>query len=156
VSQATDVQLPATATLDEVGALGDALRAALVKAGVEEQFACDLELAVVEAVTNIIEHAFDAGAAGAVEAGLHIDDAAVTIDLTDRGRPFPKGLETAADFDDPGGLAALEESGRGLTLIALLVDAVERRRSRGVNRTRLTRKRPPRSEAPRSDDCTSE
>ena len=129
-----------TATLEEVAVLGEAVRVTLLEAALDEQLAADLELAVVEAATNIIVHAYGPDG-GAVEGSLRITPAEIVVELRDGGRPFP-ARDIAPDFEAPPTLEDLEESGRGLTLMAMLVDSVEREREGGSNLTRLRRASP--------------
>ncbi|GAY12895.1 SpoIIE family protein phosphatase [Pseudonocardia sp. N23] len=82
-------------------------------AGVDEDAVTDLQLALGEAATNAVEHAYPSGADGVVEVDLDLlPDATVAVRVTDHGtwRPPPA---------DPG------YRGRGLVLIRELAREVE-------------------------------
>jgi anti-sigma regulatory factor (Ser/Thr protein kinase) len=97
------------ATIDSVGAARHAVRS----------FASDLEvdvdglaLAVSEAVTNVVTHAYPDRSRGTVELRATATPSAVTLTVRDEGR----GL--TPDDDTPG-------AGLGLVIIDRLADAVE-------------------------------
>jgi anti-sigma regulatory factor (Ser/Thr protein kinase) len=88
-----------------LGAFAEALR--LPDALVE-----DLRLAVTEACTNVVRHAYAPGAPGPVEVSLQPGDDVVHVVVSDRGR----GVGTSADGSGPG---------LGLPLIAAIADEVD-------------------------------
>lgn len=110
------LQLAIDSDLTAVGGLAGAVRGFLSELDVPEPFS--LELCVVEAVNNAIEHAY-AGALGyevAVEICVDVDE--VTITVTDRGQAM------CADALLPSGAdEGWRERGRGLVFIRELVDA---------------------------------
>jgi serine/threonine-protein kinase RsbW len=83
--------------------------------GVKEGCLDDIEIALTEACTNVLDHATD-GDEYEVVAG--VNDAACVIEVLDRGRGF--------DADSLGHLDAepTAEEGRGIQLIRALVDRV--------------------------------
>lgn len=108
----TDVKLTLPARPENVavirhvlGAFADALR--LPDALVE-----DLRLAVTEACTNVVRHAYPDGSPGPVEVSLRPDDDAVRVVVADHGR----GVGTSSDTSGPG---------LGLPLIAAIADDVD-------------------------------
>jgi anti-sigma regulatory factor (Ser/Thr protein kinase) len=79
---------------------------------VDEQTLADIKLAVTEACTNVVMHAYDAGALGSLEVEASFDDTRLTVVIRDNGRgivPRP---------DSPG-------LGLGLPLIATLAESLE-------------------------------
>lgn len=88
-----------------LGAFAEALR---LPDGLVE----DLRLAVTEACTNVVRHAYAPGAPGTVEISLRPEDDAVTVVVADHGR----GIGTSPDTTGPG---------LGLPLIAAIADDVE-------------------------------
>jgi len=79
---------------------------------VDEQTLSDIKLAVTEACTNVVIHAYDADAVGSLEVDATIDDSHLTVVIRDNGRgivPRP---------DSPG-------LGLGLPLIATLAESLE-------------------------------
>jgi anti-sigma regulatory factor (Ser/Thr protein kinase) len=87
------------------GALGEAL-------AVDEELLSDVRLAVTEACSNVVVHAYADEAPGPLEVLATVDDGAITVIVRDRGpgiAPHP---------DSPG-------LGLGLPLIASLAESVQ-------------------------------
>ncbi|MDP2711024.1 MAG: ATP-binding protein [Solirubrobacteraceae bacterium] len=81
-------------------------------AGVEEQTLADIKLAVTEACTNVVIHAYDRDDEGTLEVDATIEDRRLTVVIRDSGPgivPRP---------DSPG-------LGLGLPLIATLAETLE-------------------------------
>ncbi len=91
------------------------LAGALRLLGVADHVVSDIELALTEAVTNVLDHA-DATDSYEVSAGIRGD--LCVIDVVDRGRGFD-----GSDYglSDAG---TAEESGRGVQIMRSLVDEV--------------------------------
>src|SRR4051794_28058855 len=81
--------------------------------GVAEECLTDIELALTEACTNVLDHA-TAGDEYEVVAGL--DDSACIIEVVDTGRGFDADHLGHAEADPSA------EEGRGIQLIRALVD----------------------------------
>lgn len=97
-----------------------------------------LELAIVEAANNCIEHAYKDETHHEIFFEVFIDDEQLVVDITDHGSPMPRGrLEQALSYDE------LEEagqeidstsgSGRGLTLLKSILDDVSYTSHDGAN-----------------------
>jgi serine/threonine-protein kinase RsbW len=91
------------------------LRASMQSLGVEGDVIADIELALTEAVTNVLDHAKD-GDDYEVSAG--IDGRVCVIEVIDRGAGFDS---TGVGCDDAHAEA---EDGRGIQLMRALVDKV--------------------------------
>jgi serine/threonine-protein kinase RsbW len=121
------------------------LDAALASLGVTEDCRADVRLALSEACTNVIRHA---GPCQSYQVQVGFDERECTIEVTDDG----PGL--SADAAARPMAPVLAESGRGLRIIALVMDEVEvRRRPRGtllrlVKRLTWSQDQPP-SNSPR-------
>jgi anti-sigma regulatory factor (Ser/Thr protein kinase) len=104
--------------------LGECLQGRLEGSRLQE-----FELVVEELVTNIHRHAYQ-GRGGPVELVVELDGPEVVLELTDDGTPFdPRSGDPATATDGEGG--------RGLTLVAGLVDGLTYQRTvEGRNRTR--------------------
>jgi serine/threonine-protein kinase RsbW len=101
------------------------LDAALASLGVSEDCRADVRLALSEACTNVIRHA---GPCQSYQVQVGFDERECTIEVTDDGPGLPADAAT-------GPMAqVLDESGRGLRIIALVMDEVEvePRRPRGT------------------------
>ncbi len=103
----------------------------------------ELELAVVEAVTNIIKHGNSAGPDQGIGLELRRQDNVVEIVITDCGSPIPEAAleksHTALDFN-PDDIADLPTCGMGLALIREATDSFDYQILNGVNTMRLTKR----------------
>ncbi|MDX9992715.1 MAG: GAF domain-containing protein [Anaerolineales bacterium] len=106
-------------TLDDIrDFVGQAAR----QVGFREKEIYNIQLAVDEAASNIIEHAYEAVADGVIEVFTRIEPCALTIVLRDWGHAF-----APEDINEPDPNAALEErtiGGLGLFFIHKLMDEV--------------------------------
>jgi serine/threonine-protein kinase RsbW len=91
------------------------LKSSLTVLGVREQVVRDIELALTEACTNVLDHAGDSDQ---YEVSAGIDGTACIIEVVDRGA----GFDGSAHGLDEAELGA--EDGRGIQLMRALVDKV--------------------------------
>jgi len=107
---------------------------------------CDaIELALAEALTNIVRHGFGSGSGQPVRLRVRERGGALEVDLWDQGRPIPKDRLSLADpsttfLFDPTNLAGLPEGGMGLALIKAAFHEVRYGSRDGVNRLHLVRR----------------
>jgi serine/threonine-protein kinase RsbW len=92
------------------------LKQAMEVLGVEADCVHDIELALTEACTNVLDHADD-GDEYEVSAGIDGDQC--VIEVVDLGAGFDSSLRGLADADTDA------EGGRGIQLMRALVDKVE-------------------------------
>jgi anti-sigma regulatory factor (Ser/Thr protein kinase) len=99
-----------------------------------------LALALDEAVTNVIGHAF-AGQAPPHRIAVELDVTATSVVATvvDSGRAFDPSAAPAPDISLP--LEQRDPGGLGVLLIRRMVDRVEYSRTGGENRLRLEKSR---------------
>ena len=83
--------------------------------GVDEAVVADIELALTEACTNVLDHAGDTDE---YEVSAGIDGTLCIIEVIDRGGGFDSATQGLVDAD-PGA-----EDGRGIQLMRALVDRV--------------------------------
>jgi serine/threonine-protein kinase RsbW len=109
---ATDVKLTLPARPENVsvirhvlGAFGEALR-------LDDELVEDLRLAVTEACTNVVRHAYPPDQTGPVEISIQPLEEHVSVIVSDHGR----GIGTSSDTTGPG---------LGLPLIAAIADVVD-------------------------------
>lgn len=130
------------ASLDAVPALGEAVRRLCLTEGVDATEASLVELALVEAVTNTIEHGYR-GAHGRVEIDLRVTPERIAAEIHDTAPPVdPQRL--AAPVRSEEALAdrtQLEERGRGLEIIHGVFDDVTYQRTDAGNHLALSRLR---------------
>ncbi|QBY01236.1 ATP-binding protein [Rhodophyticola sp. CCM32] len=122
--------------LDEVDKAVQALRA-LVEPVLEPEQASCFEVAVSEALTNIVVHGYEGIQGGkTVSVQLDTDGQVLRLTIIDHGTPGPADLfETGPSLDE---IDFMEESGRGLALIRHHADAVAYTPSVDGNRLILT------------------
>jgi serine/threonine-protein kinase RsbW len=80
----------------------------------------EVEVAMTEALSNVIRHSYDERSGGEVLLSLDIDDARLELGIRDRGRPFEPESYRAPNLDVPA------EGGYGIYLIEELMDEVTR------------------------------
>ena len=94
-----------------------------------------LDLVLTEAVTNVLDHAYQANAMGRIELIGNVGEDEIQIDLIDDGQPFdptaraPVVLPKSLDEATPGGL--------GVHLISRYTSRLEYRRQDARNMLRL-------------------
>jgi serine/threonine-protein kinase RsbW len=133
------VRLEIDSRLDHVELLGRAVRALCSTAGVPARECAQVELALVEAVNNVIRHAYRGEAGHPVRVGFTLLDGRFSIEIEDEGLPMPRRSSPALDFD-PGDVANLPEGGMGLFIIHSVMDHVEFRRHEGRNSMVMSRR----------------
>jgi serine/threonine-protein kinase RsbW len=94
----------------------------------------DLKLALTEACTNSVKHAYDAGREGSVDIVYELAPGRLAVEIGDAGAGFDPQLLTNGDDLD------LEEGGLGIAIIRALTDDVEiGNRSGGGSRLRFVK-----------------
>ncbi len=84
----------------------------------EADMVADLKLALTEACSNSIRHAYDIGAQGKVEVRYELSDDRLAVEVTDDGDGFDPATMRA-----PSG--ELDEGGLGIAIIRALVDELD-------------------------------
>lgn len=90
--------------------------------GMDDSEVYAVQLAVDEACSNIIEHAYGGQNRGEIECACETSDEALTITLRDRGRPFDPASVATPDLSL--GLNERQVGGLGLYLMRHLMDEV--------------------------------
>ena len=108
-----------------------------------EEGAGDVELALVEAATNVVRHGYGSEG-GPIRIEVSQIPDGVVVRIFDWGRPIPgEALASAglSRFDfDPSNLLDIPEGGMGLSLIAAVMDEVTYRSDEGQNVLTLLRR----------------
>ena len=138
--------------LEEARRLGPWLEQELA-AVADEAARGELELALVELVTNVIRHGHDDEPGHPIRLRLQLAEGLLRIEIRDRGSPMPPealdAADTALDFgdgggdDDGGGLDGLPVSGLGLGLVKAIVDRLDYASDAGGNLTTLEKRLAP-------------
>jgi serine/threonine-protein kinase RsbW len=131
--------------LNHVSLLAVAIHAICVDAGLRQDEASQVELSLVEAVTNSIQHAYHGEQDQRVVVILTFDQEHLRFDLYDTGTPMQveqvdrlvrgHGIAESINLD----LASIPESGRGLEIIHKTMDEIIYRREGNRNHLQLTR-----------------
>ncbi|GAA0399890.1 hypothetical protein GCM10009133_05910 [Cocleimonas flava] len=102
-----------------------------------EQLSGLLELALVEAVNNIIIHAYEGLPGNTIKAQYQKTDSNIIITLTDFGKKFT-GKDKNKDTEK-GDLESLPEGNWGIGLIESIVDDIQRSRNADSNTLIITK-----------------
>lgn len=132
--QLGSVSVPAR--LEAVRTLAAALREACATAGLAEDAAFEIELAMVEAANNIVLHGYE-GDEGVIGMEVHQRSRAIEVMLIDTGTPIPDEI-----LDHPGEAGDDSEHGRGIAIIRAFVDGLEYGSRDGINRLLLRKALP--------------
>ena len=116
--------LTVPASLDSLGEISDFVIAAARTAGFDDHAVWEVQLAVDEAATNVILHAYgDHGLEGPITVDTQVKDDELIVSLHDRGAPFDPATVPTPDLTSP-----VEErvtGGLGLYLMRKLMDRVD-------------------------------
>lgn len=111
-----------TANLDALAQVSAFITDAAEHIGLDERETWQLQLAVDEAVTNIIQHAYDPDAPGVLTLTWQCDANRFTVTLRDQGRQFDPQEVPPPDLESP--LEERQVGGLGIYLITRLMDEV--------------------------------
>lgn len=95
---------------------------AINEIGFDETTVYTILVAVDEACTNIIEHAYGGEGQGDIQCSCEVTEGSLKIILRDRGEPFDPTTVPEPDFSVP--LQELECRGAGLILIQKIMDEI--------------------------------
>jgi serine/threonine-protein kinase RsbW len=108
--------------------------------------AFNIELCVVEAITNSIRHCYGGKVGHEVKVVLTFTQEDIVLDICDIGPPMEPDLLDSAAIQCPEGddydIESLAEGGRGLGIIKEIMDSVMYRSEKGENCLTLTKKLP--------------
>lgn len=116
-----------TAELEQIRTLAAWLREACETAGVGENEAFDLELAMVEAANNIVLHGYR-GCTGSIGLDFHVKDKIASVVLADEGAAIPPDA-----FSQCRAVPAEATHGRGINIMQSCVDSIDYTRRGAVN-----------------------
>jgi anti-anti-sigma factor len=115
--------LTVPATLDSLARISEFITDVTTRVGLDDHAAWQVQLAVDEASTNIIQHGYDQAAPGEIELGWRVDGDQLIVTLCDRGRHFNPGDVPAPDITSP--LEERQAGGLGIFLMGKLMDSVQ-------------------------------
>jgi serine/threonine-protein kinase RsbW len=109
-------------TLDSLAKISDFITDATTRAGLDDHAAWQVQLAVDEAATNIIQHGYEDVARGDIELAWYVDGDQLVVTLRDYGRRFNPDDVPAPDITSP--LEERQAGGLGLYIMSRLMDTV--------------------------------
>jgi serine/threonine-protein kinase RsbW len=100
----------------------------------EEEVVADLKLALTEACSNSVRHAYEEGRDGVVQVSYRLRDDRIEVEVADDGAGFDPGVLERAQRE-------LDEGGLGIAIIRAVTDELEigSRPDRGGSRLRFTK-----------------
>jgi serine/threonine-protein kinase RsbW len=107
---------------ESLARIGDFVRMVAQDAGFEKFAVYSIEMAVDEACSNIIEHAYGGEGSGEIRCKCSVSEHALTIELSDRGKSFDPSSVPPPNLSD--NLDEREAHGLGLYFIRQWMDEV--------------------------------
>ena len=124
-------RLTLTNDIRELSRLPEWVESVAAKAGMDAAATTNVNLALEEAVTNVIVYAYPEGVQGTLDIEAKKEDGSLIFTLTDSGKPFDP---TAHKEDDShASLGEHRIGGWGIHLVLKLMDSVSYRRENGNN-----------------------
>ena len=117
----TEMQFPGR--FESLEKISRFIKKAAEKAGLDENQTYSVELAVDEAASNIIEHAYGAEDMGPIECACIVTDEGLTIILKDKGNAFNPDAVPDVKTDQP--LEERRPGGAGVFLMKKVMDSVK-------------------------------
>ncbi len=108
-------------------------------AGLDDTAICRCQLAVDEACTNIIEHAYEGEGRGSIDIECEPGAGELTITIADQGKPFDPDSVPEPQLGAP--LEDIQVGGLGLYFMRQVMDAVEFSYQEGSNKLVLVKRR---------------
>ncbi len=111
---------------------------------ISEENAMDMEmskninLAVEEAVVNVMNYAYPEGTVGEVKIDASVTDGLLTLLISDSGTPFDPTVKKDPDINLPAEKRAI--GGLGILLVRQFMDTVAYQRTDGMNILTLTKR----------------
>lgn len=130
------IHLSVEADFPSVRLLAAACHGVLAEWGLPPERRSLLELAVVEAATNVVRHAYG-GRGGRVEVELTREGGAIALSVVDTGTSFDPTRVPPPREPDPADPSTWPEGGMGLPIIRAACDELRYRAEGGRNRLTL-------------------
>jgi serine/threonine-protein kinase RsbW len=124
---------------ESLGRIGDFVRTVAKDAGFEKFAVYSIEMAVDEACSNIIEHAYGGEGQGEIRCTCSVNEHSLTIVLQDRGKFFDPTQVPPPNLSD--NLEEREAHGLGLYFIRQWMDEVDFRSTGKENILTMTKRR---------------
>jgi serine/threonine-protein kinase RsbW len=130
------IRISIASRLDQVWQVRVAIAAILRELEIADLDCLHVQLAVAEAINNIIEHGYGEYGEGRIDIAAETEHGKLRIEITDDAPPLP--LEYLEDLlkkplPEPGDTVPLLSSGRGIPIMRSTMDSVVFRRPVGRN-----------------------
>lgn len=137
------INLSIDSDLRQVQHVGEAVRCLSSHLELADVKPNSVELAVVEAVNNSIEHAYQSKAGHSVDVAFEYNSDCLNIKISDYGVPMPKSIagQLSSETSMPSSavdLDLLPESGWGMQLLKSVCDEVSYKRNNSCNTLSLS------------------
>ena len=99
----------------------------------EPALVADLKLALTEACSNVVRHAYNEQRSGDVEVRYELDDEKLSVEVVDEGIGFDPEADVVA------GGSELKEGGLGISIIRAIVDELDIKSTRSGTSLRFTK-----------------
>ena len=123
--------------LDDIPLVGIAVNRFCSYAAFSETDAFNIELCVIEAVTNSIKHAYGEKTGEEVVVIFTLSDSEAVFEICDKGKPMDPERLKKADLTtahcETQSIETLAECGRGLGIMKEIMDGVDYRSENGIN-----------------------
>lgn len=130
--EAEGIKFSIDSRLGHIGLVGLAVQALCSYAGFNDVEAFQIQLCVVEAVTNVVKHAYGAQAGHEVVVAVSLHPEEISFRIMDTGKTM-KPLSREPLAFDPTNLATIPEGGLGLHIIQTVMDEVDYQTADGTN-----------------------
>ncbi len=131
------IKLIIESDLDDIPLVGIAVNGFCSYADFSETNASNVELCVVEAVTNSIKHAYGKECGREVMITITFSESEAVFEICDKGKSMNperlKKADLAASQHENRNIEAISESGRGLGIMKEIMDGVDYRSENGCN-----------------------
>jgi anti-sigma regulatory factor (Ser/Thr protein kinase) len=117
--------------VQQISKLADFVDTIAEEASIDPSLAMSLNLALEEAVTNVVMYAYPAGEEGDVDIVAELSDGSLLFTISDKGIPFDPTKKEDADITL--GVEERQIGGLGIFLVRQLMDTVEYERKDGYN-----------------------
>lgn len=115
--------LTISGNFENLAHIADFVTQAAAGAGLDDKAVYAVQMAVDEACTNIIEHAYGGEGNGSIQIVCAAQPDGLQITLIDQGRPF--NPDQVAAFDPTAPLSERKRRGMGMFFIYKMIDAVD-------------------------------
>ena len=130
-------RLVLTNDIREISRLEDFIGGIAEEKQLDSRTTLNLNLALEEAVTNVINYAYPPGTEGTVEVRATVGDHSLQFTLCDEGKPFDP--TAAPEVDTTQGVAQRKIGGLGIHLVRMIMDTVRYEWKNGKNILTMTK-----------------